>query len=82
MIKEITDRQCPADRGGGLEHVRRQNHYPLTPVSSTGRALTLSPREEGFTKIKATKEKTMKDQTHKAIRAKPKFQQVNQGDGE
>jgi len=41
----------------------------------------LSPRGEGFTKIKATKEKTTKDQTHKAINAKPKFQQVNEGDG-
>jgi hypothetical protein len=42
----------------------------------------LSPRGEGFTRIKGTKERITKDKTHKAISAKPKFQQVNEGDGE
>jgi len=37
---------------------------------------------EGFMKIKGTKERITKDKTHKAISAKPKFQQVNEGDGE
>jgi len=39
-------------------------------------------RGEGFTRIKGTKERITKDKTHKAISAKPKFQQVNEGDGE
>jgi len=42
----------------------------------------LSPRGEGITEIKATKERITKGKTHKAISAKPKFQQVNEGDGE
>jgi hypothetical protein len=47
--------------------------YPLTPA--------LSPQGEGFTKIKDTKERTTKEKPHKAIIAKPKFQQGNEGDG-
>jgi hypothetical protein len=43
---------------------------------------TLSPRGEGFMKINGTKERITKDKTYKAISANPKFQQVNEGDGE
>ena len=50
--------------------------YPL-PLP-TGR----QARGEGFIEMKDTKEKITKDKTHKAIIAKPKFQQVNEGDGE
>jgi hypothetical protein len=42
---------------------------------------TLSPRGEGFTKIRTAKERITKDKTQKAISTKPKFQQVNQGNG-
>jgi len=50
------------------------------------KTMTPSPRPlpegRGIYKDKGRKERITKDQTHKAISAKPKFQQVNQGDGE
>jgi hypothetical protein len=39
-------------------------------------------RGEGVTKMNGIKERTTKGQRHKAISTKPKFQQVNEGDGE
>jgi hypothetical protein len=39
-------------------------------------------RGEEFTKIKAAKERITKDKIYKAMSAKPRFQQVNEGDGE
>jgi hypothetical protein len=39
------------------------------------------PSGRGIYKYKATRETITKDQTHKTIKTKPKFQQVNEGDG-
>jgi hypothetical protein len=55
--------------------------YPLTSVASRIDP-SLSPRGEGIIWMKGTKEKTTKGQSHKVIRARPKFQQINEGDGE
>jgi hypothetical protein len=39
------------------------------------------PEGRGSYKDKAAMERITEDKTHKAIGAKPKFQQVNEGDG-
>ena len=54
------------------------NPYPITPTLTSVASRTdppSLPRGEGVMKTKAVKERTTKDQEHKPISAKPRFQQ-------
>jgi hypothetical protein len=58
MIKEITNGHRPGGRRGHLEHVRQQNHYPLTLPSPP--AYRQAGEGRGSYEDKRTNERTTK----------------------
>jgi hypothetical protein len=67
-----------------MDMVVPAGHEALNIFSSE--TITPSPRPlpegRGIYKDRGPKKRIRKGQTHKAINTKPRFQQVNQGDGE
>ena len=74
MIKETTDAHTVSVAGEVALSIFGKK--PFTPSPHP------LPEGRGIYKYKGTRETITKDKTHKTISAKPKFQQVNQGDGE